>query len=739
MANVLFKRGTQDNLTTLLSNKSVIDGCFYLTTDSHRLYVGQDDAIVPVNEGVTTVSTLAALNNLLPKKNDADYEKKRVLLTGSFFYVEESNILCVYNGTECVQINPDTNTDTRIDKVTTLVTGDKDKITVTLQLQQKSYDPISNSPLAEQPANLLDPIDLSFEIDAEKFNALVQEVTVGLQASVDSTSKVTISTKGVGSDATSAIKLVAGDAISFENVADDATAIKIVSQDTTYDISAGTDNGKAVLKLNSSDSGAQTDKVEFAAGEDLTVTASNDVITYSHAEYDDVSIDVSSQRDELAHEGTFKIISKVESVNGHLINVETQDLTLPEDTYIDDITLENGIITFKYSTGKTDEIINTIGDYKNGGTWYVGDTLDVYTTEEIDDKFAEVKRNCNALHYKGVALDTLPSANVAIGDTYMVGKADLEGYECAVGDLIIATARAGASENDNGYLNAADIIWEIVPSGNDLDTKYDLTVDNTSDGAKIRLKNVTTPSDSDDVIDFIDDGVIEISAEADANHKNQKIYVSHREYDAPAETKADSKELLPQGTFTAVTGVTSDDYGHLTGYETTQFELPLDSQFQIKVEDNNGTADLVLFSSNNEGLTADEITFESSDSSLVINGNGDSIDIRHADMEANDNGTSADDKELTSQDTFTVITGVTLDNGHLVDFEKTKFTLPAADKYTYGGTVAKAASANKVTVTSTLTDTAGGKQSFAHEITSSSLELSATGNSIAVEMVWGTF
>ena len=42
MANVMFKRGTQSALQTLIDNKSTFtEGTFYLTTDSDRLYFAQ--------------------------------------------------------------------------------------------------------------------------------------------------------------------------------------------------------------------------------------------------------------------------------------------------------------------------------------------------------------------------------------------------------------------------------------------------------------------------------------------------------------------------------------------------------------------------------------------------------------------------------------------------------------------------------------------------------------------------
>lgn len=113
MANVGFKLGTQAKVDALLKTPgtSVVEGSFYLTSDTHRLYIGQkaSDAdtnaqLFPVNEGVITVANVADL----PTVSDAD----KPVYAGRFYYVTNGNILCVYSGKSWVQIN--TNTDTTI-------------------------------------------------------------------------------------------------------------------------------------------------------------------------------------------------------------------------------------------------------------------------------------------------------------------------------------------------------------------------------------------------------------------------------------------------------------------------------------------------------------------------------------------------------------------------------------------------------------------------------------------------
>ena len=103
MANVSFKQGTQENLDIIRSKGTAVEGAFYFTLDTHRLYKGQliEDLFqedektpfidaVPVNEGITTV---ASVNNLPFVEKD-----KAHLYAGQFYYVEDGHILCVYNG-----------------------------------------------------------------------------------------------------------------------------------------------------------------------------------------------------------------------------------------------------------------------------------------------------------------------------------------------------------------------------------------------------------------------------------------------------------------------------------------------------------------------------------------------------------------------------------------------------------------------------------------------------------------
>lgn len=102
--NVMFKRGAQADLQKyILGTTQAVEGSFYLTSDTNRLYIGKKDSdnkikAFPVNQGVISVDSIGSLPNA------ANAE------AGQFYYVSGANILCVHNGKQWVQINPDTNT-----------------------------------------------------------------------------------------------------------------------------------------------------------------------------------------------------------------------------------------------------------------------------------------------------------------------------------------------------------------------------------------------------------------------------------------------------------------------------------------------------------------------------------------------------------------------------------------------------------------------------------------------------
>lgn len=119
MANVFFKRGLQANLTR--EKTPFQDGTFYLTTDTGRLYAdvvsGSTSERVLLNRTIEIVDSLSDLTAKsaswttaqakLDHKNDIYYVTNIVSGGES---THSGNILAIWDGTNWVQINPDTDT-----------------------------------------------------------------------------------------------------------------------------------------------------------------------------------------------------------------------------------------------------------------------------------------------------------------------------------------------------------------------------------------------------------------------------------------------------------------------------------------------------------------------------------------------------------------------------------------------------------------------------------------------------
>lgn len=102
--NVKFLQGTQSALNLYMPSSSdaekrgaAEEGAFYLTTDTHRLYIGRKvttgtdaNKVFPeeISSGIVTVAETGELGNAASMAHDGD-----------FYYVKDSNILAVYEAT----------------------------------------------------------------------------------------------------------------------------------------------------------------------------------------------------------------------------------------------------------------------------------------------------------------------------------------------------------------------------------------------------------------------------------------------------------------------------------------------------------------------------------------------------------------------------------------------------------------------------------------------------------------
>lgn len=182
-------------------------------------------------------------------------------------------------------------------------------------------------------------------------------------------------------------------------------------------------------------------------------------------------------------------------------------------------------------------------------------TLPVYTKTEVDNKF----KTADAMVYMGTiskADDLLAEVTVKRGWTYKVATAgSYAGVACKVGDLIIAKVD-GTPTNDS-------TTWDVVPSGDDQTIVGDVSntgitiSDSAADGGVLAGFTI------------VNGDCTTASGTLAANGKTTEIKVNHAPVTegtlATGSTADVTQTAKGTAEFSAITGITRDAYGHITG------------------------------------------------------------------------------------------------------------------------------------------------------------------------------
>ncbi len=132
MANVYFKRGAQSALDAM---STYVEGAFYLTNDTNRLYFAQaSNKLVDLNQYIHIISTRASL----PTSSGS------TLKEGDIYYVSSENILCIYKNGGWEQINPDTTLLPNQNAIVS-VEGDSTTNSASIGLEIKDSKPVPNT------------------------------------------------------------------------------------------------------------------------------------------------------------------------------------------------------------------------------------------------------------------------------------------------------------------------------------------------------------------------------------------------------------------------------------------------------------------------------------------------------------------------------------------------------------------------------------------------------------------
>lgn len=719
MANVFFKRGLHSQLKTA----AVVDGAFYLTEDTHRLYAGIGSQLVDLNKYIEVVGSL----NDLPTEN---------VEAGDFVWVQDKNILAVCTdkvqaaaggGAGWTQINPDHNDNDNTKVVSEgsafTVNQGSDKITVSLALAQKTTD-IDGEVTDETP------IELSFNITKDDLNALVEKAAVDVKASAND-GVVSVATSGNGSAGTG-FKVKGQGSVS---VTTDDDGIVVSGTDTKYDLASAA--GKAEITLSGGDK--SVDKVTFTAGQQLVASGAEEGnISFAHA-----NIEYTAPTDAagtLTADRKFTAVDSIVLENGHVKQYKTKTYQIPEDK---DTKLASGTAVVD-NTGKLSITLKNSDDQEvkvatgqdiylnvNGNKVYNQGTISFYTKDEINKKF----RDIDAVVYRGTvggsgatvsSLPTTGDNKIANGDMYKVAApGTYAGQVAKVGDIFIAQGT-----ESNGVISGA-ISWTYIPSGDDTDTKYELGVANNT----ISLTN--SVDDGVDSATFVAGNDINIST------AGTNITIKHEDFAAPAAGADRKVNAVAGGSFTVLDAVVTDN-GHVTGYKTATITLPEDKNTTYtlpaaKVTD-NASAKITLTGSD----STDEVFFDadrSSNTSLKVNVTGDHITYKHEDYSFTTPANMTAAGTLSAGGKLKVVTGATANNGHITGLTVSEYTLPEDKNYQYTYSDKVESATGGVKITSGLASTGNDASSDAITVTSSSLAVAAAANGAGytVNMEWGTF
>lgn len=742
MANVMFKRGTQTGFNNLTTYQ---DGCFYLTTDSHRLYVGTGNNKADlVSQSVITYPNWAAIE-ALSNKSSSSYAPG-LCSEGQFYYAKAENILCTYSEGKWVQINPDHNDDhdTYVKSVSvaknTTETEKGKQLVYDVKITQAQKDLKGNNEGA--PSEVSGKITIS----AADLGQIITHTDVGIEAE-KSDSKVYLKNSGVGANAAAKVELAGGGSVSVST--DGSNKITISGADTTYSLNTTTNTTGAKAALQNQNGLTEGSFAVEVDGNVLTVESNtagkNGSIKLAHATTLTSKVSYTPTDATADESGNVTLSMPTVSVNeyGHVTAVGTKNVTLPKDkdTKVSAVTADNSgkiTVTMKdeHTTIETPVVSNAVlfhtitVDGAEKTVYNQGDLGAFYSSDKVDMLITDAKSEMNAMTYCGTVTKSAfgQITGPQKGDTYKAAESFTIGsgssaIQVDIGDLIIYNGADVAAGT------AGDITkWEVIPSGDDIDTTYDISLNGTT----IQLNNKVN-SQTAGTIAVKGAGGISVT-------NNGGLSIAHTNTVTAGVAKstglADRKFTIPT--------INYDNYGHITGLGTaTTIELPADKDTTYTLGSDAKTKTVLL--KNSSQVTTGSLQFTTSDNNFVVsmrNTRADRpvVDLKLATVTKEDsdsaNNISYSPLSGGSEQVFTVAKAKVDDYGRVTGFENQTITLNT-DQLTYN--VSTNVADNILSVNSSLAGKVGTAQSKSVKVKSGSLAFSKAEDVVSVDLVWGTF
>ena len=748
MANVMFKRGTQSGFNNLTAYQ---DGCFYLTTDSHRLYVGTGNNTADlVSQSVISYRNWAAIE-ALSNKSSSSYAPG-LCTEGQFYYAQAENILCTYSNGKWVQINPDHNDDHDTYVKSINVAKNKDIKTDEQGNKQLVYDIKIQQAQKDLKGNNESPVtpDVSGQIviSATDLGQITTDTNVGMEVEKND-SQVYLKNNGVGANAAAKVELAGGGSVSVS--ADGSNKITISGVDTTYSLNTTTNTTGAKASLQNQNGTTESSFAVEVDG-DALIAASNTVgkngsIKLAHAttlESDASYIPADVTTDD---SGNVILPMPFAAVNkyGHITALGIRDITLPrdKDTKVSAVSADNsGKITVTIKDENTtvetpvvsgQDLYHKITvDGAEKTVYNQGDLGAFYSSDEVDTLITAAKSEMNAMTYCGTVTKSAfgQITGPQKGDTYKAAESFTIGsssnaISVNTGDLIIYNGADVAAGT------AGDIAkWEVIPSGDDIDTTYNMSLNGTT----IQLNNEVNNKTAGTVVVKGVDGIsVKNDSGLSIGHTNSITAGS-----ASGTKLVDRKFTIPT--------INYDKHGHITGLGTaTTIELPADKDTTY-VFGSDATSRTVSLKNSSEVVTG-SLQFTTSDNSLVVslsNKNADKpiVDLKLSTMTQEEpiTGSKISYSPLSGEATqnFTVAEAIVDDYGRVKGFKNQTIILNT-DQLTYNVSTNVSEAGDTLSVNSSLAGKVGTAQSKSVKVKSGSLTFKAAEDAVSVDLVWGSF
>lgn len=445
--NVLFKRGMQKSLDAA----QTIEGAFYLTKDTHRLYVGQDGQKVLLNQTVSFVESVQKLNDLAEDWRKAGTEADHVQ---DIYYVvpgndpnaentHKGNILAVYcktgNSYAWMQINPDTNTHVR-DLSTSAAAkagGNGVVITTSAEMNNETVH-AGNLTIAGDGKT----VNITFANDGDGKNPVV---TIKGDTYTLSAADNKINLGSALGQAGSSVEFVAGANVSLETA---NNKITVKAKDTVNTEANLTLGANGVLTMGVTDNGENTVSdsatlsVKYGANKNQTGYVGGTLDVYTIGEVDSKIEDKFKNLNGLTYIGTvgvenghgaFVLDDYVVYNGSNKLDVHVGDMFLVADAvdYASKKTAKAGDLLIATGTENASGVLTTI-------TWtYVpsGDDVEIDTTYSFTANAAE-----NTLTVKSQNADNIED----VGAIQVKGSKDQANKD----NLIVVTSEAQGTKNE---------------------------------------------------------------------------------------------------------------------------------------------------------------------------------------------------------------------------------------------------------------------------------------------------